>query len=305
MPSLTIDDGRSAGHRALALWIVLAAQLMLSIDFLIVVVALPRIQTDLGFSAAALTWVPNGFGIAFGGLLFLGGRLGDLMGKVRAFQLGLIIFVLASLVGGFAQVPVVLIAARVLLGVGAALAAPSVLALIMVMAREEAEQARGLSLVTAVSSVGASAGLIVGGVLTDVLPLAVTLISDTRREPAARHRAFGIFLSAAMVGQIAALLFGGALVQRLPALGILAPWQTVFILAGLVGFAMIVIIGVFMSDPPREAPPPGVRDTQARSAFAFARSNARLLLTLYGGLSFLQMPAITVSGWIILALERQ
>jgi EmrB/QacA subfamily drug resistance transporter len=169
MPSLEAGDGRPARRRALALWIVLAAQLMFSVDFLIVVVALPRIQTDLGFSAAALTWVPNGFGIAFGGLLLLGGRLGDLMGQVRAFKLGLTLFVLASLAGGLAQIPSVLIAARVMQGVGAALAAPSVLALIMVMARDEAEQARGLSLVTAVSSIGASAGLILGGVLTDAL----------------------------------------------------------------------------------------------------------------------------------------
>jgi len=146
---------------------------------------------------------------------------------------------------------------------------------------------------------------VVGAGEAAVLPLAVTLIGDTRREPSARHRAVGIFLSAGMVGQIAALLFGGALVQHLPALGLLAPWQTVFILAGLVGFAMILIIGLFMSDPPREAPSAGLKDVESRSAFAFARSNARLLLTLYGGLSFLQMPMITVSGWIILALERQ
>jgi EmrB/QacA subfamily drug resistance transporter len=156
-------------RRALALWTVLAAQLMLAMDFLIVVVALPRIQQDLGFSAAALTWVPNAFGVAFGGLLLLGGRLGDMIGQVRAFRLGLVVFVLASLLGGLAQMPSHLIAARVLQGAGAALAGPSVLALVMVMARNEAEQARGLSLFIAISSIGASAGLILGGVLADLL----------------------------------------------------------------------------------------------------------------------------------------
>lgn len=156
-------------RRALALWVVLAAQFMLAVDFLIVVVALPRIQQDLGFSPGALTWVPNAFGIAFGGLLLLGGRLGDMLGQVRAFRLGLMIFVLASLAGGLAPLREVLIAARVAQGVAAALAAPSVLALIMAMARDEAEQARGLSMVTAVSSGGASAGLVLGGVLTDLL----------------------------------------------------------------------------------------------------------------------------------------
>lgn len=142
---------------------------MLAMDFLIVVVALPRIQQDLGFSPASLTWVPNAFGLAFGGLLLLGGRLGDMIGQVRAFRIGLFVFVVASLAGGLAQLPTVLIAARIAQGVGAALAAPSVLALVMVMARDEKEKARGLSLFTAVSSIGASAGLILGGVLTDSL----------------------------------------------------------------------------------------------------------------------------------------
>jgi MFS family permease len=170
MPSSNRENAVPADRRrALALWTVLAAQLMLAMDFLIVVVALPRIQADLGFSAAGLTWVPNAFGLAFGGLLLLGGRLGDIIGQVRAFRFGLAIFVVASLVGGLAQAPSVLIVARVVQGIGAALAAPSVLALVMVMARDEAEKARGLSLFTAVSSIGASAGLILGGVLTDFL----------------------------------------------------------------------------------------------------------------------------------------
>jgi EmrB/QacA subfamily drug resistance transporter len=156
-------------RRTLALWTVLAAQLMLQMDFLIVLVALPRIQQDLHFSAPALSWVPNAFGLAFGGLLLLGGRLGDMLGQVRAFRTGLAIFVAASLLGGLAQAPGILIAARVLQGMGAALAGPSVLALVMAMARNEHERARGLSLFIAVSSIGASAGLVLGGLLTDFL----------------------------------------------------------------------------------------------------------------------------------------
>ena len=76
---------------------------MLAMDLLIVVVALPRIQEDLAFNPASLTWVLNAFGLAFGGLLLLGGRLGDMIGQVRAFRTGLAIFVLASLLGGLAQ----------------------------------------------------------------------------------------------------------------------------------------------------------------------------------------------------------
>lgn len=156
----------TSGRRALALLTVLTAQCMFAMDLLIVVVALPRIEQDLGFNPATLTWVLNAFGLAFGGLLLLGGRLGDMIGQVRAFRTGLAVFVLASLLGGLAQSPGLLVAARVLQGFGAALAGPSVLALVMVMARNPKEQARGMSLFIAVSSVGASAGLILGGLLT-------------------------------------------------------------------------------------------------------------------------------------------
>jgi len=170
MTSLTGGSAAStSGRRALALFTVLAAQLMLAMDLLIVVVALPRIEQDLGFEPASLTWVLNAFGLAFGGLLLLGGRLGDMIGQVRAFRAGLILFVLASMLGGLAATPGVLVAARVLQGIGAALAGPSVLALVMVMARDDSERSRGLSLFTAVSSIGASAGLILGGVLTEYL----------------------------------------------------------------------------------------------------------------------------------------
>jgi EmrB/QacA subfamily drug resistance transporter len=152
-----------------AIWVILAAQLMLQMDFLIVLVALPQIQGDLGFTAAGLSWVPNAFALAFGGLLLLGGRLGDMIGQVRAFRIGLIIFTLASLFGGIATSAIVLIAARVLQGVGAALAGPSVLALIAVMSRSDAERQRGLSMFIAVSAIGSSAGLLLGGVLTELL----------------------------------------------------------------------------------------------------------------------------------------
>lgn len=170
MSNLILDNlTPTSDRRTLALLIVLAAQFMFAMDLLIVVVALPQIQQDLGFNPANLTWVLNAFGLAFGGLLLLGGRLGDMIGQVRAFRLGLFLFVLASLLGGFSQTPGMLVAARILQGIGAALAGPSVLALIMVMARNAQEQARGMSLFIAISSIGASAGLILGGVLTEFL----------------------------------------------------------------------------------------------------------------------------------------
>ena len=154
---------------AIALATILTAQLMLTMDFLIVLVALPKIQMELGFTPAGLSWVPNAFALAFGGLLLLGGRLGDIYGQVKAFKIGIAIFVAASLLGGVAGTPFLLITARVLQGVGAALAGPSVLALITTMARDEAERNRGLSLFISISSVGASVGLILGGALTELL----------------------------------------------------------------------------------------------------------------------------------------
>ena len=157
-----------APHR-FGLWIILAAQLMLQMDFLIVLVALPQIQADLGFSAAGLSWVPNAFALAFGGLLLLGGRLGDMIGQVRAFKIGLAIFTFASLLGGLADSAALLIGARVLQGVGAALAGPSVLALIAVTARDDTDRQRGLSMFIAVSAIGSSLGLLLGGVLTELL----------------------------------------------------------------------------------------------------------------------------------------
>jgi len=153
----------------MALAIVLTVQLMLAMDFLIVVVSLNDIQSDLGFTSAGLSWIPNAFGLAFGGLLLLGGRLGDMIGQVKAFRIGVAIFVLASLAGGVAMSPSMLIAARIFQGAGAALAAPSVLALVTILAQNEEEKNRGLSLFIAVSSIGASLGLILGGALTAYL----------------------------------------------------------------------------------------------------------------------------------------
>jgi EmrB/QacA subfamily drug resistance transporter len=159
-----ISAGRSA-----ALAVILTVQLMLAMDFLIVIVSLHHIQKDLGFTAAGLSWVPNAFGLAFGGLLLLGGRLGDIIGQVKAFRIGLAIFVVASVLGGLAPSAFLFILARVLQGIGAALAGPSVLALITLLATNEAEKNRGLSLFVAISSMGASAGLILGGALTEFL----------------------------------------------------------------------------------------------------------------------------------------
>ena len=165
-PPTTTPPDTGARRSAIGLGVVLVAQLMLVLDATVVNVALPHIQTDLGFTAAGLSWVLNAYTLAFGGLLLLGGRLGDVFGRLRTFEVGLAIFTVASLLGGLATTPAWLIAARTLQGVGAALAAPSVLALVTTSARNDAARNRGLALFTAVSSAGASIGLLLGGALT-------------------------------------------------------------------------------------------------------------------------------------------
>ncbi|WP_395657208.1 MFS transporter [Nocardioides sp.] len=158
----------NAGRAAAGVAIVLVAQLMIVLDATVVNVALPRIDDDLGFGPASLSWVLNAYTLAFGGLLLLGGRLGDVFGRLKVFEIGLAVFTLGSALGGLAQTPGQLVAARTFQGVGAALAAPSVLALLTTSAPDEAARNRALALFGAVSSGGASIGLILGGLLTDV-----------------------------------------------------------------------------------------------------------------------------------------
>src|SRR6187402_1559236 len=125
------------GRAAAGIAIVLVAQLMIVLDATVVNVALPRIDADLDFGPASLSWVLNGYTLAFGGLLLLGGRLGDVFGRRRTFEIGLAVFTLASLAGGLAQTPEWLVAARGAQGIGAALAAPGVLALLTTSAPDD------------------------------------------------------------------------------------------------------------------------------------------------------------------------
>ncbi|MDQ1633060.1 MAG: hypothetical protein QOC80_3032, partial [Frankiaceae bacterium] len=158
---------RIAGHPTLVLAVILTCQLMVVLDATIVNVALPDIQKALNFSSTNLSWVLNAYTLTFGGLLLLGARAGDLLGRRRVFVTGIVIFTAASLLGGLATTGSWLLIARTLQGVGGALAAPSSLALLATMFPEGAARLRALGLFAAVSVGGGAVGLVSGGMLTE------------------------------------------------------------------------------------------------------------------------------------------
>ena len=142
---------------------------MVVIDGTIVNVALPSIQRDLGFSQSNLAWVINSYLIAFGGLLLLSGRLGDLVGRKRILVAGLAVFTVASLLCGLSVTPAELVAARFVQGIGGALSSAVALGMIVTMFPEEPEQARAFGVYSFVASAGASIGLLAGGILTHAI----------------------------------------------------------------------------------------------------------------------------------------
>ncbi len=161
-------DTAAPAHPALALALVLTAAFMAVLDFSIVNVALPSIEHDLGFSGTSVQWVVTAYAITFGGLLILGGRAADLFGRRRMLVAGLVLFSLASLAGGLAEEPILLVASRALQGIGAAVIAPASLSILTTTYKEGPERNRALGLYGATASTGFVAGLVLGGVLVDV-----------------------------------------------------------------------------------------------------------------------------------------
>ncbi|WP_140008515.1 MFS transporter [Nocardioides plantarum] len=239
----------NATKAAAGIALVLVAQLMLILDATVVNVALPHIQDDLTFGPAGLSWVLNAYTLAFGGLLLLGGRLGDVFGRRRMFEAGLALFTLASLVGGLAQTPGMLVAARAAQGVGAALAAPGVLALLTTSAPDDAARNRALALFGAVSSGGMSIGLLLGGALTDLgswrwtmfinIPIGLVVLALTRRyldETVRRPGRFDVVGAIAATGGAVSIVW--ALIQA-PEHG----WTSARVIGGLVlGAALIALL---------------------------------------------------------------
>jgi EmrB/QacA subfamily drug resistance transporter len=172
-PGTAAGEQAAARNRERRRWIALAVlclgQLMMVLDATIVNVALPSIQRELHFSQSNLTWVINGYLVTFGGFLLLAGRLGDLVGRKKVFLSGLVLFTVASVLCGLADDQTMLIAARILQGVGGAVASSVILAIIVTEFPKRAEQAKAMGMYAFVSAGGGSVGLLAGGALTQSL----------------------------------------------------------------------------------------------------------------------------------------
>jgi EmrB/QacA subfamily drug resistance transporter len=210
--------GRQADRaRWTALVVLCTGMLMIVLDVTIVNVALPSIQADLGFSQTGLAWVVNAYLIAFGGLLLLAGRLGDLAGRRNVFLAGLTVFTLASMVCGLAQTQEMLVGARFVQGIGGALTSAVILGVIVTLFPEPREMARAIGVYAFVASAGGAVGLLAGGILTQAinwhwiffvnLPIGIaTAVLAVRVVP--RDRGTGLGQGADVAG---ALLITGAM----------------------------------------------------------------------------------------------
>ncbi|WP_425517120.1 MFS transporter [Miltoncostaea marina] len=242
-----------------ALMLIAAAQFMVIMDTSIIGVALPEIQRELGFSQSGLSWVFNAYVIALGGLLLLGGRLADLLGARRVFMAGWFVLTGASILAGLAGGPALEVTGRALQGVGAALIAPSALALLMgLFAHDPRELTRALAVYGAAAPAGGTAGVFLGGVLTEWadwrwvflvnVPVGlVALAVSTRLLPAAVARRGRIDLpgAVAVTGAISLAVFG---VVRAPEDG----WSSAQTLGSLAGAAALLAAFVVMQSRRRD-----------------------------------------------------
>jgi EmrB/QacA subfamily drug resistance transporter len=209
-------------NRWLVLVIVCLAQFMVVLDATVVNIALPSIQHGLDFSDADLQWVVNAYTLVFGGFLLLGGRAADLLGRKRLFLAGVVLFTAASLLNGLAQSSSMLIAGRALQGLGGALVSPAALSILMTSFPGTQERTKALGVWSAIVAGGAAAGLLLGGVLTDLLSwewvffvnvpvgilavvAALRFVPESRDEKA--HRAFDLAGAVTVTGGLIVLVY--------------------------------------------------------------------------------------------------
>jgi EmrB/QacA subfamily drug resistance transporter len=248
---MPVSPQDKAPNRTAVLAIILVSYLMIVLDISIVITGLPMIEQGLGFTTADLSWVQSAYTLAFGGLLLLGARAGDILGRRRMFILGLGLFTLASLAVGAAQSPLWLIVARAVQGAGAAILAPSTLALLSTNFAEGNERTRAVALYGAVAGVGASLGLVLGGLLADWiswrvgfyinLPICAALMLATPRYIAETKRHSGEFDLLGALGStlgMTALVYG---MVRSAQAGWSDPWTIGALAAGIVLLALFVL----------------------------------------------------------------
>jgi EmrB/QacA subfamily drug resistance transporter len=214
---------RGASNKTLTLVLCCLAQFMVILDVSIVNVALPSIRGDLGFTGTELQWIVNAYTLTFAGFLLLGGRAADLLGRRRVFVAGMLLFALASLVGGLAQDKLILIVARAIQGLGGAVVAPATLSILATTFTDTAERNKALGLWGAMGGAGGAAGALLGGALTQALswrwvlfinlPIGIIaavaawrVIAESRREGATRH--FDLSGAATVTAGLVVLVYG-------------------------------------------------------------------------------------------------
>ncbi|MFF7473689.1 MFS transporter [Streptomyces sp. NPDC008092] len=275
-------------HHRLGLALILVAAFMVVLDFSIVNVALSSIQHELGISAASVQWVVTAYAITFGGLLILGGRAGDLYGRRRLFMVGIGVFTAASLSGGLAHDPLLLIASRMVQGCGAALVAPAALSLITTGFPEGPRRTRALGLYGATASVGFVAGQVLGGVLVEffswrsvflvnipvglaALLLSPRLLRESRLSRAGRH--LDTVGATLITGSVAALVYAvsQAGITGMGSAGVLIPLGL-----SVLGFVAFLAVEQRRADPL-------VRPAMLRARGLRSAGTLMLLLGLWNG----------------------
>lgn len=266
-------------HPWLALAVIALAQLMIVLDVTIVNISLPHVQRALGFSGSGLEWVVNAYALTFGGLLLLGGRLGDLLGRRTVFIAGVLLFAGALLAGGLATSPAWLIATRALQGMGAAVIAPTALSLLLTTFPEGVARNKAMGVYAAVSAAGGSVGVLLGGVLVTYaswrwvffinVPVGVALALVAPRVFAGSARQPGHFdlLGALSAAAGLALLVYGVSHAATDQLGV-AHWKDAATVTSLLAAVVLLVAFVLIE---RRSPHPWCRCASSRAATAAAR----------------------------------
>ncbi|GHJ34508.1 MFS transporter [Streptomyces sp. TS71-3] len=290
-------------HRWWALVVIALAQLMVVLDATIVTIALPSAQRELHISSGNRQWVITAYTLAFGGLLLLGGRVADFVGRKRTFVIGLCGFAVASGVGGAAQSSGMLFGARALQGVFAALLAPSALSLLSTTFQDPSERAKAFGVFSALAGSGAAIGLMAGGLLTDFLswrwclyvniPIAIgtvagalTLLHDRPGHEEARLDIPGVVLGC---GGLVAIVYGFSEAQP-------RGWTSPFVLVLLaVGLAMLVFFVRWQTKAPHPLLPPHIIRERNRAGSFLAIVMATI--GLFGLFLFLTFYMQTILGY--------